>query len=225
MSYSQVYSPRLYPRSWSTVTTTWAKIPAMQRLHFLPISLYNCLRRIAPRLGRCHHRMTFDQPIQRFLSTYCGLLAWLLHWVVLFLLPWCNNGLVIINRLSSVDLHPMLRVCNSGFCIIASLIFFPNSTHPFLPLWGSGEFQDDDYRWKHPDVLTCRGCTVHIGTYSAPIFSQPDCGRCHPRHLSPIGIIVFWDDHTPDHLGGVSLPNTVFGACSLCRHLADEAHL
>ena len=123
MSYSQVYSPRSYPHSWSTVTTTWAKIPAMQRLHFLPISLSNWLRRITLRLGRCHRRMTFDQPIQRFLSTYCGLLAWLLHWVVLLLLPWYNNGLAIISRPLSVGLHPTSRVCNFGFCIIMSLIF------------------------------------------------------------------------------------------------------
>ena len=144
---------------------------------------------------------------------------------MLLLLPWYNNGLVIISRPLGVDLHPTSRVCNSGFCIIASLIFFSNSTHPFLPLWRSREFQDDDYSWKHPDDFAYRGFAVHFGAYSVPVFSQLDCCRCRSRHLSPIGVVVFRIDHTPDHLGGVSLPNTVFGACSLCRHLADEAHL
>ena len=96
----------------------------MQQLHFSPISLYNWLRRITLRLGRCHRQITFSLPIQPFLSTYCGLLAWFSHCLALLLLPWYNNGLVIISRLLSVDLHPTPRVCNSGFCIIASLIFF-----------------------------------------------------------------------------------------------------
>ena len=225
MSYSQVYSPRWYPHSWSTVTTTWAKIPAMQRLHFSPISLYNCLRRITPRLGRCHHRMTFDQPILLFLSTYCGLSAWFSHWVVLFLPPWCNDGLAIISRPLSVDLHPMSRVCNCTFLYHFAIDIFSNSTYTLLPLRRSAEFQDDGRSWKHPGGLACRGCTVYIGTYSVPIFSQPDCGSCRSRHLSPVGVVVFRNDHTPEYLGGVSLSNPIFDAHSLCCHLADEAYL
>ena len=192
-----------------------------QRIYFSSISLSNWT---TLRLGRYHSRipMTFHTRGQPFLSTYCGLSAWFSHCFALLLLPWYSNGLVIISRLSSVDLHPTSRVCNSSFLYHCVIDIISNSTHPFLPLWRSGEFQDDDCCWKHPDVLACCGWTVHLGTYSVPISNQPDCFWFRCRHLWPAAVVVYRDDRTPELLGGVSLPNTIFCAYLLSLHSAAD---
>ena len=139
----------------------------MQQLHFSPISLYNWLRRITLRLGRCHRQITFSLPIQPFLSTYCGLLAWFSHCLALLLLPWYNNGLVIISRLLSVDLHPTPRVCNSGFCIIASLIFFKQ--HSSVP---SSLRESRVSRWRLSLKTSRQSCMSRLYCSSWDLFSS-----------------------------------------------------
>ena len=141
----------------------------------------------------------------------------------------CYLGTAMGSRLSAgyraSTCTPRQGFVTPAFVSLHHLFIFSNSTHPLFPFWGSGEFQDDDYRWKYPDGLTCRGFAVHLGTHPVPIFSQSGCCWCRSRHLSPVGVVVFRNDDTPQHLGGVSLPNPIFGAYSLSRHLADEHYL